>query len=624
MPGFIKTPKNEAQWSKAKAATSKSKNKGESSFTDQDWALTNKIYHEMEKSLEFAKHIDDPSYVDEMIDVLKKLAKAIDEEDNNAQYSEDDNEENDTDNEEFDPYAHALRESSSEYSEDEDEDAHQGDIDEDLGSEEGPDEESTGDKWLQDQQKKETSSKEVGKSRFNQPTPEELNEIRRHTLPWERRAREHKALKSEAHVNPVLAQQGDIIEARNKHHGDRQKAYQELINSAEYASANPIVKLKMDKQFKQQWHEKNPENMQLAMEAHHEAHKKAEKYKDLHAAEKEAGEKHLLQGGGHGGEGYSREAGAQHAGGSEGDHGTEASIDADPASTFAQGNQEFIKQYAKKYVDKKNKATESELEEYKNTPKTARDIESILGPAAAQDPKFKKFFEQYLPLIQMNKGPVMNKLGLDKDHPVSDVLEEAGMHGLYQAINDYDHNHPSKASFATHASKKINGLMMTAAKSQDQVSNAIRQAQKEYDKVNAAPTTVEVQAPKEIQVKDPKTGQMITQNVAVKKLTREPKKVEPSEVIAQSNHSNISAINERHQRVKTMRRAQGVKPVAAAIPQPSPEMPDESSDESLTTSASVDLPTQSRAERDAMASTPAYSTPKSPTPAPPVSKIVRR
>lgn len=46
MPGFIKTPKDEARWSKAKKAASKSTSEG----SDGYWALSNYIYHRMGKS----------------------------------------------------------------------------------------------------------------------------------------------------------------------------------------------------------------------------------------------------------------------------------------------------------------------------------------------------------------------------------------------------------------------------------------------------------------------------------------------------------------------------------------------------------------------------------------------
>ena len=58
MPGFVKTPKDEARWARAKDAASKSKDKGESDFNDRDWALTNYIYHRMSKNQEDQAHAD--------------------------------------------------------------------------------------------------------------------------------------------------------------------------------------------------------------------------------------------------------------------------------------------------------------------------------------------------------------------------------------------------------------------------------------------------------------------------------------------------------------------------------------------------------------------------------------
>lgn len=46
MPGG-RTPAQEAIWTRAKKAVEKSKGKSESSFTDRDWGLVQKIYKDM-------------------------------------------------------------------------------------------------------------------------------------------------------------------------------------------------------------------------------------------------------------------------------------------------------------------------------------------------------------------------------------------------------------------------------------------------------------------------------------------------------------------------------------------------------------------------------------------------
>ena len=58
MPGFVKTPKDEARWEKAKQATSRSKDKSKGDFTDRDWALTNYIYHRMSKNQKDQEYAD--------------------------------------------------------------------------------------------------------------------------------------------------------------------------------------------------------------------------------------------------------------------------------------------------------------------------------------------------------------------------------------------------------------------------------------------------------------------------------------------------------------------------------------------------------------------------------------
>jgi hypothetical protein len=51
MPGFVKTPKDEARWSKAKEAAAKTTEHGSEGF----WKLSNFIFHKMDKSEESQK-----------------------------------------------------------------------------------------------------------------------------------------------------------------------------------------------------------------------------------------------------------------------------------------------------------------------------------------------------------------------------------------------------------------------------------------------------------------------------------------------------------------------------------------------------------------------------------------
>jgi hypothetical protein len=376
-----------------------------------------------------------------------------------------------------------------EYAEDEDEDAHRKSIEEDLGdvaaspgmdaAEEGAEGASEGSSTQRSPQE---TQKEVKRSgRFQQPSREDIMALRAYTRPWEQRAREANALQADPSKNPELARHGNIVEARNQAHGDRNSAYRQLTSSDDYKNADPITQMEMDDKFEKDWSSKNPEHLSNAMMAHHEAHEKGKGHKDLHAAAKDAQIRNIISGGGHGGEGYSLEEGMQHAGGVKGEEGTQATVKQDPASSFAMGNQDFIRQYGQDY-DKKAKKVGNidDMMDYNEGSK--RDISRILGSGPQKDPKFEQFFSHYYPLIGMSANKTLQRLGLDPKHPDIDMsmLHEAGMHGLIQAVNDYDHENPGKASFSTHAGNKIRGLQMTAMRNQDQIPTEVRQAQKKF------------------------------------------------------------------------------------------------------------------------------------------------
>lgn len=377
-----------------------------------------------------------------------------------------------------------------EYNDDEDQDAHQRAIQEDMGDDESQPAAAASPKASTQAQAAPQASQEVSggrKSRFEQPSREDLMALRQYTRPWEQRAREAQALKADPSKNPELARHGNIIEARNQAHGDRNAAYRQLTSSDEYKNADPITQMEMDDNFEKEWTQKNPEHLKTALTAHHEAHEKGKGAKDIHAAAKDAQIRNIISGGGHGGEGYSLEEGMQHAGGTKGDEGTQATVKQDPASSFAMGNQDFIRQYAKDYEAKGKKVGNiDDMHNYDEGSK--RDISRILGEGPSKDPKFEKFFAHYHPLIGMNAHKTLQRLGIDPKHPDVDMsmLHEAGMHGLIQAMNDYDHDNPSKASFSTHAANKIRGLQMTAMKNQDAIPTEVRQAQKKF--ASAGPT----------------------------------------------------------------------------------------------------------------------------------------
>ena len=526
MPSFVNTKSKEKKWAKAKKAADKSHSESEG---DSYWKIVNSIYQKIVKSTDLALELGDEEALSKVITMLQKADDEFDDSNDLGEgYSEidPDAEESAGDDwlKENDP---KEGEDYEEYGDDEDEDAHRKNIEDDENAEEvtpsdldegeeagaesgsnGPAAPQLSEKELAGlpknvrdiyakaqskgsaPQKVEASAgapQEVKRStRFKQPTPEEIQAMRPYARQWEQRARETNKLRADPSKNPVLAQQGQIVEAREKAHGGRKSAYQQLINSGEYKNADPMQQMEMDDNFERDWKQKNPDALKTAFAGHHAANEKGRQAKAQHAAAKDADIRNIIRGGSQSGGNMSTEAALQNVGGVKGEEGTTGRIMQDPAASFANNNQDFIKDFAEKYNKKGAEAPEAE-EDYNDVPE--KDISSILGKGPAKDPKVEAFFSHYYPLIGMSKAKVLKKLGLDAkggevDH---EGLDTAGTHGLFQAINDYDHNHPSKASFATHAGNKIRGLMQTHLREQDKIPVEMRRAQAQHAKKNAPP-----------------------------------------------------------------------------------------------------------------------------------------
>ncbi len=343
----------------------------------------------------------------------------------------------------------------------------------------------------QAQEEEEPAQEVKSESRFPQPSRDDIAEMRQYTRPWEQRARDRTRLEAEPAKNPVLHHEGKMLEAKNAAHKDRQEDYKAFQESPEYKNASKINRMKMAAEFNTNWHKQNPDYLSNAAKLHSEAHKKGLGAKDVHAAAKDEAIRHVLGGGAQAEDSMSAEEAMQHAGGSKGEEGTTGSMTQDPSSSFAAGNKEFLNQYAKDYANKAKKPKDvSEMMNYDEGSKA--DVQRILGEhPALKDPskkaKVDAFFQKYHPLIGMNAKKVLNKLGLEDKGGSIDLgmLHEAGMHGLMQSINDYNHDHPSKASFATHAGNKIRGLQQTAMRDQDQVPQELRTGAKKFQQQQA-------------------------------------------------------------------------------------------------------------------------------------------
>jgi hypothetical protein len=520
MPAFIKTPADEARWAKAKKAAGKTLSESDG---DSFWKLTNSIYQKMAKS-------DD---LERLESILLKVRRRM-------------SDEPEEDEEDVAPEQAGMREfNPSEEGDDADKwlnenDPSKGNKDEEPNAE---DEESSGEPVAEVKTSKaggsegdkvegnpvegtsqEQAEEVSGGGRFPQPSKEEIAEMRGYTRPWEQNAREKTRLEAEARKNPVLHHQGRMIEARNAAHNPHQEAYAEFQSSPEYQNADPVTQMEMDSKFESDFHKQNPDYLSNAAKLHGQAH-----VEGLHGMGEGFGRKkediqHIRSGGAMPETPMSAEEAMQHAGGVKGEEGTVGSMTQDPATAFAAHHKKFLDEMGGQHEEKaggrqnfyQNKAAEyakklgTDLDSIigKHGPDVAdrlKRIKSFKSSASAkqqqQKPEAKgkvdQFFEKYHPLIGIHAHKVLNKLGLDKGNVDLGALHEAGMHGLFQAINDYDHENPSKASFATHAGNKISGLMHTAMRNQMQTPQQLTsEAKKFQQKGQAAAPSVAPKAPK--------------------------------------------------------------------------------------------------------------------------------
>jgi hypothetical protein len=562
MPNFVRTDKDEAEWSKAKSAAAESKGKSEGEFTDQDWTLANHIYHQIKKAVDIAVDLDDSESLAKTVTMLKevneKLIKQNDDEDPN-ELGEGYREFN-PDDEESDAGSW-LQENDPNYNEGEEDESNDGENDgeaQDVGYSDVGNNDEDGGEATDDvvdeakiprsegdiaQRSPQSQEQEKKVSRFKQPTENELRELRAHTIPAEQRLRDKIKVKADPVQNPVLHQQGLRIEARELAHKDRKSAYLQLLNSPEYKGADPSAQMDMDDQFEKDWHDKNPEHIHNAVAAHGEAHQKGEDAQKVFHAAKGAAMEHMVQGGASPEESVSTEAALQHIGGAKGEEGTVGNITQDPSASFANKNPEFIKDLAAKQKAKGAQPTQDADELIQNYNPNRASISDIFGPEAAKNPKLDKFIEHHYPLINMNAGKAMRTLGLDpRSSEMRDSLVEPGLLGLMNAINSYDHGHPKKKSFANWTGTTMHGLMLSHLKNQDPVKHG-RAAQKQYEKAQSAPA-------QPAQAAQPQPAEAATAPVA-----KPPVVIRRQAKDAIASHPAGKDMSERHARIQSQKAA---------------------------------------------------------------------
>jgi hypothetical protein len=379
-----------------------------------------------------------------------------------------------------------------------------------------------------------------------EPTMEQLKAMREHTIPWERRAREITALRADPRKNPNVALEGEIIAANRLAGASKTEAVKQLRNSDDFKQASPSRRAIMEEELISEWEKNNPDHLKNQLKAHSEAVGRGEQFKIAHQQTKQKTIQDILRGGATGQETFSVEEGMQHAGGSKDEEGITGGIASDPVHNFAVGNKDFIRDYAEKMARKMSTPSSEEPQEDEISDRK-HDIAKILG-TSEKHPIIDLIYNAYDKLVRANAKKAILSIGLTPDHPsIKDVgeglLMAAGMHGLFQAINDY---RPSAgASFVTHASNKIRGLQRTALRSLDAIPIELRNALKEFNKKKAqgqvsvpapAPTT----APSTAESKQP----------APSPSTVQP----PHKVIGSSTHSKAEDMADRLKRADAQKK----------------------------------------------------------------------
>lgn len=483
MPAFIKTPRDEARWAKAKKHAAKSKKKDEGSFTDQDWGLVNHIYQNMDK-------MEKGFVAEELAEILEKAKNRMSDEEPSD--DEMDNQHLGDDNESFD--------------------ATDGETQED---DEAPAE-------------KASSQKEPKKvNKFKDPEGDRLKNLKDVAGHWLNHADQIRKMSADAKKNPHLFAEGHRIAAHNAAHEDFNSAHHAFINSDDYKKMSPTQKMRAEIKFKKEFQEKNPDMHSKAINAVSEAHTMHDKAKLAHKQEKDNKRAHVMMGGQGGGETFSGQEAAQHVGGSKDEEGGyTSSVVQDPAASFAGKNRDYLATLEK--------------------PKTVEDYEELESPEmktikhpALNDPKNKQllneFFKEYHPLISSNVSRARKQaeaMGLPEDSVDASALHEAGMHGLMQALKDYN---PEVGSFKSHASGKMSGLMQSHLASHDPVNREDRAAAKFHEKTKSSAPVQTPTSPAPVAVTAP--------------VQPEAPKVDIHKVISTSGHPAAAEMADRAKRV---------------------------------------------------------------------------
>lgn len=382
MPGFVRTKKDEARWSKAKKAVKRSRDKGEGEFSDRDWALVNHIYHSMQKA----------NKLESILKKAKKNIKALLSKADGPRLAEEYDPYEDSDEEsQYAPDPELFEETREEKAEklrrkraaqeaelageetptDEEGELREVEEPEVFEQPEEPEEDYAGRRG----RKKDVSTK----AHLQDPSAEDLEEVRGYTQALLDHQKGVSRTEAKAHENPILYARGQAALASHGVHKDIGAALAAFKNSDDYK--NSPSKARAEMEFRKKWNQDNPDYASNANKAHATAIGASAEAKVKHHHGVNAKLAHLASGAQTAGA-MSREEAMQHVGGikEDEDSGTSAGMQIDPAARALLANP----QLAQEAREKLRQRGITDLSHVK-------DIEDI-----AQEPKMNAGEEQKL------------------------------------------------------------------------------------------------------------------------------------------------------------------------------------------------------------------------------------
>lgn len=220
----------------------------------------------------------------------------------------------------------------------------------------------------------------------SEPSQKMLDDLREHASNFVKKYEKQRMTSAEAHKNPVRYAENKMSQAHEEHGAKYTKEYNDFLNSDETKKLKGIERVKATQDWKNKWHEKNPEykkgltnlsNLNTEYSTARELSAKDINEKIAH-----------MTGFGHSGAGgeSTLAEGIQHVGGeSDEQRGPQMTIKQDPLTTFAHSNPKLIniiKQHATpEMVDRLNRINAARAHQGAEAPAAASTAATMQEPS---------------------------------------------------------------------------------------------------------------------------------------------------------------------------------------------------------------------------------------------------